>query len=360
MDTYGLFNLVVFSICVLGSGTLGRVRITLPVIVHLRRDRDHYGRHLPGGRTMPSRDNTLRRFFLLQGQLILLKEGDPQHILDAFCDTIFPLEAPAVIYINNPHYHNVNPAATHYFQSLTQYLGLPVITWNPEYLVTSQTHSKTRNLLISPTIHHQVKAMLSMLGRYNWTDITVVTTNETGHADFISAVKDLTRIPKSADPYDDINDPKPRFRILETLILRNVGHEAKLCQEMQRLLEVDSRIMLLYSRRSQTYAVMECARKLKITGSEYVWILSMDSVPKNTKTWVSPTKLPYGLFGVWYDYGKRAMTEAIDTGVEIWSNALKMLAKDAGRGGSINLQTPNFTCSSNNTGLWTEGANMYE
>ncbi|XP_046372595.2 glutamate receptor ionotropic, NMDA 2B-like [Haliotis rufescens] len=360
MDTYGLFTLLVFLICVLGSGTWGRVRITLPVIVHLRWDRYHYSRHLPGGRTMPSRDTTLRRFFYLQGQLILLKEGDPKHILDAFCDTIFQLEAPVVLYINNPYHHNANPAATHYFRSITQYLGLPVITWDPEYHVTSQTHTTTRNLVISPTIHHQVKAMLSMLGRYNWTDIAIVTTNETGHTDFISAVNDLTRVSKSADPYDDINHPKPRFRILETLILRNVRNEVKFCQEMQRLIEVDSRIMLLYSRRSQTYVVMECARKLKITGSEYVWILSMDSVPKNSKTWVNPTKLPYGLFGVWYDYGRRAMTEAIDTSVEIWKNALKMIAQDTERGGSVNLQTPNFTCSSNNTGFWTGGAHMYE
>ncbi len=61
--------------------------------------------------------------------------------------------------------------------------------------------------------------------------------------------------------------------------------------------------------------------------------------------------------GVWYDYGRDAMAEAIDTSVAIWTSALKKTV--TGRT-TVNMRSPNYTCSDDFMGVWEDGASMYE
>uniref|UniRef100_A0A2C9KER8 Receptor ligand binding region domain-containing protein n=1 Tax=Biomphalaria glabrata TaxID=6526 RepID=A0A2C9KER8_BIOGL len=71
---------------------------------------------------------------------------------------------------------------------------MPVISWGPEYIgTTDKREPDNLQLNISPTLHHQAAAMLNVLRHYNWTDFSLVYTSDTGHDAFITAIRLLVQ-----------------------------------------------------------------------------------------------------------------------------------------------------------------------
>ena len=127
------FPVLVFVLLFRGS-LVGRVKVTLPVIVHTRSDRG-YSRYLPSSRSV-THDRRLSRYFITEGDLIMLKSGNPGAVMEAFCENIMTKKFTCIFYINNPFFHNSNPPASKFVYSLARFLGIPVIAWDPELIMS--------------------------------------------------------------------------------------------------------------------------------------------------------------------------------------------------------------------------------
>ena len=74
-------------------------------------------------------------------QIIQLKDDNPGDILKAFCGEIFNDTSTTIVHLINPFKHSRSLSAQ-YVSNLISHVGLPVITWGPEYEAAS---SKVRN-----------------------------------------------------------------------------------------------------------------------------------------------------------------------------------------------------------------------
>ena len=56
---------------------------------------------------------------------------------------------------------------------------------------SAQVQDDLRQVQISPTLHHQAQAMLSLLEQFDWSQFSVVYTAHAGHMDFLNALRML-------------------------------------------------------------------------------------------------------------------------------------------------------------------------
>ena len=56
---------------------------------------------------------------------------------------------------------------------------------------SAQIQDDLRQVQISPTLHHQAQAMLSLLEQFDWSQFSVVYTAHAGHMDFLNALRML-------------------------------------------------------------------------------------------------------------------------------------------------------------------------
>lgn len=131
-------------------------------------------------------------------------------------------------------------------------------------------------LQLAPSLEHQTAAMLSILERYKWHQFSVVTSQIAGHDDFIQAVRE--RISDMQDTF--------KFTILSAILVTEP-------HDLLELVNSESRVMLLYSTREEATHILTAARDYKITGENYVWVVTQ-SVIENLQT---PSQFPVGMLG---------------------------------------------------------------
>lgn len=131
-------------------------------------------------------------------------------------------------------------------------------------------------LQLAPSLEHQTAAMLSILERYKWHQFSVVTSQIAGHDDFIQAVRE--RISDMQDTF--------KFTILSAILVTEP-------HDLLELVNSESRVMLLYSTREEATHILTAAREYKITGENYVWVVTQ-SVIENLQT---PSQFPVGMLG---------------------------------------------------------------
>ena len=119
--------------------------------------------------------------------------------------------------------------------------------------------------------------MLSILERYKWHQFSVVTSQIAGHDDFIQAVRE--RISDMQDTF--------KFTILSAILVTEP-------HDLLELVNSESRVMLLYSTREEAIKILSDAREYKITGENYVWVVTQ-SVIENLQT--TPSQFPVGMLG---------------------------------------------------------------
>ena len=102
----------------------------------------------------------------------------------------------AILYFTNTEHFGRTTASSQYFLQMASFLGIPVIAWNADNsgLEPRATYHEgsegVGHLQLAPSIDHQVRAMLSVLDRYNWRQFGILTSDIAGHDDFVRAVRE--------------------------------------------------------------------------------------------------------------------------------------------------------------------------
>jgi Receptor family ligand binding region len=85
-----------------------------------------------------------------------------------------------------------------------------------------------------------------------------------------------------------------RFTILNTVVVTRPA-------DLKELQNTESRVMLLYSTREEAQYILAAARDLKLTGENYVWVVTQ-SVIENRQTL---SQFPIGMLGEYKTYSSR-------------------------------------------------------
>ncbi|KAK0082487.1 hypothetical protein PV325_010302 [Microctonus aethiopoides] len=248
----------------------------------------------------------------------------PTAILNSLCKEFLTVNVSAILYLMNYEQYGRSTASAQYFLQLAGYLGIPVIAWNADNSGLERRASQSSlQLQLAPSLEHQTAAMLSILERYKWHQFSVVTSQIAGHDDFIQAVRE--RISDMQDTF--------KFTILNAVLVTKP-------MDLLELVKSESRVMLLYATREEAIHILTAARDLKITGENYVWVVTQ-SVIENLQT---PNQFPVGMLGVHFDTSSTSLVNEIATAIKVYAYAVEDFVND-----------PNNVNHSLNTALSCEG-----
>ncbi|KOX71909.1 Glutamate [NMDA] receptor subunit epsilon-2 [Melipona quadrifasciata] len=243
----------------------------------------------------------------------------PTEILKSLCNEFLPMNVSAILYLMNYEKYGRSTASAQYFLQLAGYLGIPVIAWNADNSGLERRASQSNlQLQLAPSLEHQTAAMLSILERYKWHQFSVVTSQIAGHDDFVQAVRE--RISDMQDTF--------KFTILSAILVTDP-------RDLLELVNSESRVMLLYSTREEAISILGAAHDYKITGENYVWVVTQ-SVIENLQT---PSQFPIGMLGVHFDTSTESLVSEITTAVKVYAyGAEDFLNNQANKHLSLNTQ----------------------
>ncbi|XP_011338404.1 glutamate receptor ionotropic, NMDA 2B isoform X6 [Ooceraea biroi] len=266
---------------------------------------------------------------------IAMKEltPSPTAILDSLCKEFLSANVSAILYLMNYEQYGRSTASAQYFLQLAGYLGIPVIAWNADNSGLERRASQSSlQLQLAPSLEHQTAAMLSILERYKWHQFSVVTSQIAGHDDFIQAVRE--RISDMQDTF--------KFTILSAILVTEP-------HDLLELVNSESRVMLLYSTREEAIHILTAARDYKITGENYVWVVTQ-SVIENLQT---PSQFPVGMLGVHFDTSSESLLSEITTAVKVYSYGVEDFINDPS---NVNLSlNSQLSCEGAGESRWSTG-----
>ncbi|CAL1534217.1 unnamed protein product, partial [Lymnaea stagnalis] len=278
-----------------------------------------------------------------------LKNDDPKEILNLFCKGVFPHHVTTILNINNPLGMKRRTSSNQYILELASYLGLPIISWDTEYIVGSQS---LRTVQLAPTIEHQAKAMVSMLERYNWTAFTIVTGPVSGSSQFVTSIENMVEQSQKNALKTPAHSRKESLNILSII---NIRKPEDILPQLVKVKGSDTRVFLLHSASSMALDIIQTARTLNLTDKDYVWILTRTAIPNARE---GPRSFPVGLMGIDFDFELTAMRQALKWGIMIWLNALADMAKTQGLLANMTIP-PKFSCDSDKEPFWRDGEILY-
>ncbi|KAK2190152.1 hypothetical protein NP493_86g05020 [Ridgeia piscesae] len=158
----------------------------------------------------------------------------PPEILDIVCREVREKRINAIFYMSDLLYEDESSGSTLYLMQIAKFLGLPIVAWFPESSGVIQPTDGSLLLQMSPTIRHQVRAMFSILRRYNWKHFCVVTGETLGRNYFINVLRSL------------VDRSDGWFNLLSTIQVttRDTSH---LRTQLQEIVSVESRVVLIYA-----------------------------------------------------------------------------------------------------------------
>ncbi|KAK2585547.1 hypothetical protein KPH14_010189 [Odynerus spinipes] len=258
-----------------------------------------------------SRFTFLDKYIFTQHQIkstMLRLTPSPTAILNSLCKDFLSLNVSAILYLMNYEQYGRSTASAQYFLQLAGYLGIPVIAWNADNSGLERRASQSNlQLQLAPSLEHQTAAMLSILERYKWHQFSVVTSQIAGHDDFIQAVRE--RISDMQDTF--------KFTILSAVQVTEAS-------DLLELVNSESRVMLLYSTREEATHILKAAEDYKITGENYVWVVTQ-SVIENLQ---SPSQFPVGMLGVHFDTSSESLISEITTAVKVYAYGVEDFVND--------------------------------
>lgn len=80
------------------------------------------------------RSPRMYRMFDPSGNLTFLRRDEPLEILNAFCNDVLAKDTVTLLILNNPDVLGRRPEANAYIMEIAESLGIPVISWDAEYL----------------------------------------------------------------------------------------------------------------------------------------------------------------------------------------------------------------------------------
>ncbi|XP_011502038.1 PREDICTED: glutamate receptor ionotropic, NMDA 2B [Ceratosolen solmsi marchali] len=243
----------------------------------------------------------------------------PMNILNSLCKEFLSFNVSAILYLMNNEQYGSSTASAQYFLQLAGYLGIPVIAWNADNSGLERRSSQSSlHLQLAPSIEHQTAAMLSILERYKWHQFSVVTSQIAGHDDFVQAVRER------------ISETQERFKF--TLLNAVLWTEP---QDLMELINSESRVMLLYSTREEAVNILRAAQELKITGENYVWVVTQSVIED-----LQPSHhFPVGMIGVHFNTSRGSLVNEIATAIKVFAYGVEDFVNDPKNYGySLNTQ----------------------
>ncbi|XP_054286010.1 glutamate receptor ionotropic, NMDA 2B isoform X4 [Macrosteles quadrilineatus] len=261
----------------------------------------------------------------------------PTAILNSLCKEFLNVNVSAILYLMNYEKYGRSTASAQYFLQLAGYLGIPVIAWNADNSGLERRASQSSlQLQLAPSLEHQTAAMLSILERYKWHRFSIVTSQIAGHDDFIQAIRE--RITEMQDRF--------KFTILNTVLVTRPA-------DLLELVNSESRVMLLYSTREEATHILSAARDYKITGENYVWVVTQ-SVIENLQT---PYQFPVGMLGVHFDTSSDRLVNEITTAIKVYAYGVEDYVNDPrNENHSLNTQ---LSCEGAGDARWKTGDRFY-
>ncbi|KAK6630957.1 hypothetical protein RUM44_003129 [Polyplax serrata] len=232
----------------------------------------------------------------------------PTAILNSLCQEFLTVNVSAILYLMNYEKYGRSTASAQYFLQLAGYLGIPVIAWNADNSGLERRASQSSlQLQLAPSLEHQTAAMLSILERYKWHQFSIVTSQIAGHDDFVQAVR------------ESITNMQDRFKftILNSVLVTKP-------QDLMELVNSESRVMLLYSTREEAIHILSQARDYKITGENYVWVVTQ-SVIGDVQ---APGEFPVGMLGVHFDTSSQSLVNEITTAIKVYAYGVEDFVND--------------------------------
>ncbi|XP_015372673.1 PREDICTED: glutamate receptor ionotropic, NMDA 2B isoform X2 [Diuraphis noxia] len=262
----------------------------------------------------------------------------PTAILNSLCKEFLNMNVSAILYLMNYEKYGRSTASAQYFLQLAGYLGIPVIAWNADNSGLERRASRSSlQLQLAPSLEHQTAAMLSILERYKWHQFSVVTSQIAGHDDFIQAVRE-----RVADMQDRF-----KFTILNSVLVTKNS-------DLQQLVASESRVMLLYCTREEALRILQAARGYKITGENYVWVVTQ-SVMENLQ---APQLFPVGMLGVHFDTSSDSLVKEITTAIRVFAHGVEDFVNDPQ---NINeTLTTQLSCEGEGESRWVTGEKFYK
>ncbi|XP_059477273.1 glutamate receptor ionotropic, NMDA 2B isoform X1 [Neocloeon triangulifer] len=261
----------------------------------------------------------------------------PTAILSTLCKEFLSVNVSAILYLMNHEKYGRSTASAQYFLQLAGYLGIPVIAWNADNSGLERRASQSSlQLQLAPSLDHQTAAMLSILERYKWHQFSIVTSQIAGHDDFVQAVRE--RIILMQDRF--------KFTILNTVVVTRSA-------DLKELQNSESRVMLLYSTREEAQHILAAARDLKLTGENYVWVVTQ-SVIENRQTM---SQFPVGMLGVHFDTSMSSLVSEITTAIKVYAYGVEDFVND-NRNKNLSLNTQ-LSCEGMGESRWRVGDRFF-
>ncbi|XP_034944082.1 glutamate receptor ionotropic, NMDA 2B [Chelonus insularis] len=271
---------------------------------------------------------------------ITMKEltPSPTAILKSLCNEFLTGNVSAILYLMNYETYGRSTASAQYFLQLAGYLGIPVIAWNADNSGLERRASQSSlQLQLAPSLEHQTAAMLSILERYKWHQFSVVTSQIAGHDDFIQAVRE--RISDMQDTF--------KFTILNTILVTKPT-------DLLELVKSESRVMLLYATREEAIHILSAARELKITGENYVWVVTQSVIETMLQV---PNQFPVGMLGVHFDTTSPSLVNEIATAIKVYAYGVEDFVNDPK---NVNLSLNSaLSCEGLGESRWNTGDRFF-
>ncbi|XP_061181697.1 glutamate receptor ionotropic, NMDA 2B-like isoform X2 [Saccostrea echinata] len=295
---------------------------------------------------------SIRRMYSPFPRIIKLENSNPSEILEIFCETVFKKNVNALVHLSVTRKAE---KSKDYILGLATSLGLPVLSFDPDYVGALENPQNRMVLQLAPTLYHQAQAMLKFMMTFNWTHFTVVSTTEDNNFDFTAALRTLVK--KNNDV--NILSGQFRFKIMKEIIFEYDDNDSydvmtqKAVHFFRTQTPKDTRIFLLHSGQAKT--LLDAAAEAGLTTYKYLWIVTSQSIGIPTKR--ASRSYPLGTIGVSYvttdsNYADSVYRRAVEVGVATWVGALQKLR---GR-----VLQPDFTCNTSvPASPWDAGHELY-
>lgn len=112
--------------------------------------------------------------------------------------------------------------------------------------------------------------------------------------------------------------------------------------------------MLLYSTKEEASHILASAEELKITGENYVWVVTQ-SVIENTQP---PPQFPVGMLGVHFDTSSSALINEIGNGIKVYAFGVEAFLNDP-QNTNRDLSTHQLSCEDQGRGRWDNGEQFF-
>lgn len=255
------------------------------------------------------------------------------------CKDFLQANVSAIVYLVNYESFGRSTASAQYFLQLAGYLGIPVISWNADNSGLERTASQSRlQVQLAPSIEHQAAAMLSILERYKWHQFSVVTSQIAGHDDFVQAVRE--RVNAMQEHF--------KFTILNSITVTRPS-------DLMELVNSESRVMLLYCTKGEAVDILAAAEEMKITGENYVWVVTQSVISENTQ---APPQFPVGMLGVHFDTSSQSVINEISNGLKVYALGVQSYLNDP-MNAERRLNTQHLRCDVEGQSRWENGEIFY-